>query len=90
MAERSLARDSSGHVPPPKPKRGSYAEHWLKELKMEREKFNVNNLNFYNGGIPRKHQGTFRSGAMGPPGTFHDELEHQEHEDPHQDTDTIR
>jgi hypothetical protein len=37
MAQRRDERDASGHVPPPKPKWGSYAEFRLKELEFERD-----------------------------------------------------
>ena len=85
MEKQRRQRDNSGHVPAAKPKRGSYAEQRLRELKDEREKFNVNHLGYYNGGLPIKGKlnlrrsstkNIFRGGdvkneAVGSPGAFH-------------------
>lgn len=43
----------------------------LAELKAEREKYNVNDLGYYNGGVPRKNRGAVRGDADGLPGYFH-------------------
>jgi len=43
----------------------------LAELKQEREKYNVNDLGFYRGGIPKKGRGPIRGNALGPAGEFH-------------------
>ena len=48
----------------------------MAELKKEREKYNVNDLGYYNGGVPRNHRGTIRGDATGPPGHFHDPTIH--------------
>jgi len=45
-------RDLSGRTPKKATAVGSYAEERLAELKREREKYNVNDLGFYRGGIP--------------------------------------
>uniref|UniRef100_A0A7S3CSE1 J domain-containing protein n=1 Tax=Strombidium rassoulzadegani TaxID=1082188 RepID=A0A7S3CSE1_9SPIT len=57
--------------PHSKPKRGSYAETRLAELKEEREKYNANDLGYYNGGVPRRNRGAVRGSAMMPPNFFH-------------------
>lgn len=33
--------------------------------------YNVNDLGYYQGGVPRKNRGTVRGNSMGEPGTFH-------------------
>ena len=43
----------------------------LAELKVEREKYNVNDIGFYNGGVPRRHRGAVRGDAAGTAGYFH-------------------
>ena len=45
-------RDKSGNVPKTSPERGSYAEQRLNQLKKERDKYNVNYLGYYKGGVP--------------------------------------
>lgn len=64
-------RDKRGIVPKDKPARGSYAEERLDMLKKEREKYSVNHLGYYEGGIPRKNSGPRRGKAIGNPGEFH-------------------
>jgi hypothetical protein len=64
-------RDSRGVSPRSKPARGSYAEQRLAELKKERAKYNVNDLGYYNGGVPRENRGTVRGASIGEPGGFH-------------------
>ena len=54
MEERRSMRDATGHVPAPKPLRGSYAEKRLKELADARALHNVNHLGYYKGGLPQK------------------------------------
>ena len=51
MEKNRKMRDKTGHVPGPQPLRGSYAEFRMKALEKEREKFNVNHLGYYNGGL---------------------------------------
>ena len=60
-----------GVSPRTKPARGSYAESRMAELKKERAKYAVNDLGYYNGGVPRAHRGTVRGVSIGEPGTFH-------------------
>jgi curved DNA-binding protein CbpA len=57
--------------PRSKPARGSYAEQRLAHLQQERKKYNVNDLGYYNGGVPRPNRGSLRGDAMMPPGFFH-------------------
>ena len=72
MEANRKMRDATGHVPSPKPTRGTYAEHRLKTLEKEREKFNVNHLGYYNGGLPKKNNGAIRGEGFGAPGSLHD------------------
>lgn len=80
MAKNRKMRDRSGHVPSPTPMRGSYAEYRIKQLEKEREKYNVNFLGFYNGGLPQKHKGSVRGSALDEPGQFHSPDIHNIHE----------
>jgi len=41
------------------------------ELQKERAKYNVNDLGFYNGGVPRQYRGGVRADAIGEVGHFH-------------------
>jgi len=70
-------RDNRGQVSPrTKPARGSYAEQRIKELQKERAKYNVNDLGYYNGGVPRANRGTIRGSALDAPGGFHSPVIH--------------
>ena len=71
MEKHRKKRDVTGHVPKPKPVRGSYAEYRLNYLEKEREKYNVNHLGYYNGGLPRKGLGSIRGNAANLPGSQH-------------------
>jgi curved DNA-binding protein CbpA len=71
MNQRRDLRNKAGNLDKTPAVRGSYAEQRLAELKKEREKYNVNDLGYYNGGVPRKHRGTMRGEALGEPGRFH-------------------
>lgn len=64
----SAARSTSQRS---KPARGSYAERRLAQLKEERKKYNVNDLGYYNGGVPRANRGAIRGDALMQPGFFH-------------------
>lgn len=64
-------RDKRGLSPKSKPKRGTYAEERINQLRKEREKYNVNDLGYYRGGVPRKHRGAIRGEALMQPGYFH-------------------
>lgn len=86
METRRKERDISGHVPGPKPMRGSYAESRLKQLEKERQLHNVNHLGFYNGGIPRKGANGVRGNAWANPGYFHDPAVHNWQHTPHPDS----
>lgn len=67
------------------PESGSYAESRLKQLKEEREKYNVNDLHYYNGGLPQKH-GYARGKAWSIPGDIHDTAMHNEFNFNHPDS----
>lgn len=71
MEHRRDLRDKRGVTPKDKPVRGSYAEERLGELKKEREKFNVNYLGYFKGGLPQKDRGAMRGKALGNPGELH-------------------
>ena len=71
MTLRRDKRDRSGVVPKDKPARGSYAEDRLNQLKKDREQYSVNQLGYYNGGLPNKGKGPLRGKALGNPGEFH-------------------
>lgn len=82
-------RDKRGMVPNESPTRGSYAEERLAQLKREREKYNVNHLGFYNGGVPQKNKGARRGKALGNTGEFHSPQIHNYLEYFHQDTSFV-
>ena len=84
--DRRQNRDNSGVVKAPKPRRGSYAETRKEELSKEREKFNVNHLSYYKGGVPQKDRFNVRGKAIRPPGVFHEPEYHQEQTDHHPDS----
>lgn len=86
MNHRKDLRDHTGNVRRTPPTRGSYAEERLAELKKERAKYNVNDLGFYKGGVPRKFKGTQRGEALGPPGEFHSPQVHNYFHFNHQDS----
>mmetsp|Transcript_5858 Transcript_5858/g.5291 ORF Transcript_5858/g.5291 Transcript_5858/m.5291 type:complete len:193 (+) Transcript_5858:18-596(+) len=89
MDYRRDLRDLAGITPKDKPVRGSYAEERLAELKEERDKFNVNFLGYYKGGVPQKDRGTLRGKAIGNPNDFHQPALHNFLEYDHQDTTLI-
>jgi len=64
-------RDKRGVWKHDQPKRGSYAEQRIAELKKERDRYNVNDLGYYNGGVPKAHRGNIRGNALSHPGNFH-------------------
>jgi hypothetical protein len=71
MEHRKEMRNKMGVTSKDKPMRGTYAEERLAQLKKEREKYNVNYLGYYQGGIPKKDNGAVRGKAMGNPGELH-------------------
>jgi len=71
MLYRRDNRDKSGLSPRTPPARGSYAEQRMRELAKERARYNVNDLGYYNGGVPRENRGSIRGDAVGEPGGFH-------------------
>jgi len=79
-------RDKSGLFPTEKPKRGSYAEDRLQELQRERDKYNVNHLGYYKGGLPQKGKGNIRGKALGRPQDFHSPEFHNFLHNYHQDS----
>ena len=64
-------RGESGHIPADIPKKGSYAETRMRELEEQRNKYNVNYLGYYKGGLPQKNRGVLRGEALAPPDWFH-------------------
>ena len=91
VAERNTSgadRNKTGIYPTERPAPGSYAEERLAELKEEREKFNVNHLGYFNGGVPTKH-GNSRGKAIRAPGQVHDPAEHNFFEHYHQDSNQV-
>jgi DnaJ-domain-containing protein 1 len=79
-------RDKRGVSPRSRAARGSYAEERLAELKAEREKYNVNHLGYYNGGVPRRDRGPMRGAALASPGVFHSPAIHNYLENQHVDS----
>ena len=79
-------RDKRGLSPHQQAARGSYAEQRLAELRKEREKYNVNDLGYYSGGVPRAHRGAIRGAALAPPGYFHSPSLHNYLENQHADS----
>jgi DnaJ-class molecular chaperone len=71
MERRRDLRDKSGMVKRDAPKRGTYAEDRLAQLKKDREQYNVNHLGYYSGGIPKKDGGAIRGKSLGNPGEWH-------------------
>lgn len=71
MNENRELRNKTGLSPRSAPARRSYAEQRLAELKKEREKYNVNDIGFYRGGVPKRGRGNVRGNATGAPGVFH-------------------
>lgn len=71
MENRRELRDKAGLTQKATPLRGSYAEERLSQLKKEREKYNVNHLGYYNGGVPQKDRGAIRGKSLGNPGGIH-------------------
>jgi hypothetical protein len=87
LEKRIDLRDKTGHVGlAEKPSRGSYAEERLHQLKAEREKYNVNFIGMYKGGVPNKDAGPLRGKALGNPNEFHSPQVHNYLEFNHQDT----
>jgi len=87
LEKRIDLRDKTGHVGrSEKVERGSYAEDRLKQLKQEREKYNVNFIGMYKGGVPRKNSGSIRGKSLGAPNEFHAPNIHNYLEFNHQDT----
>ena len=76
MLYRRDNRDKTGLGPRTSPVRGSYAEQRMRELAKERARYNVNDIGYYNGGVPRKDRGNLRGDSMGGPGEFHSPLIH--------------
>lgn len=71
MNYRRDLRNKHGMTARSAPARGSYAEQRIQELKKERAKYNVNDLGYYNGGVPRANRGSLRGDALGEAGAFH-------------------
>lgn len=76
MNNKRDLRDHRGLSPRQRPSRGSYAEQRIQELKEEREKYNVNDLGYYRGGVPRINRGALRGDATGRAGEWHSPAMH--------------
>ena len=83
------SRDSTGNTPVSAPAAGSYAEERLRELKEQREQYNVNFLGYYRGGVPQKGRGAVRGSSMGIPGEFHQPKMHNFFNFYHPDSKTV-
>ena len=86
MDNRRDKRDKTGLVPNDEPARGSYEEDRRKQLKKDREQYNVNPLGYYTGGVPKKDSGAIRGKSMAEPGFFHSPQLHNFLNYNHQDT----
>lgn len=82
-------RDASGNTMQAAPRAGSYAEERMAELKMQREKYNVNHIGLYKGGLPKKGRGAIRGSALGAIGEFHQPSVHNLLENYHQDSKMV-
>lgn len=82
-------RDKSGLSPRQTAARGSYAEARLAELRRQREKYNVNDLGYYRGGVPRAGRGPIRGTALASPGIFHSPLLHNALENGHAEASRV-
>lgn len=71
MLYRRDNRDKTGLGPRAAAARGSYADQRMRELAKERARYNVNNLGYYNGGVPRYNRGSLRGDSIGEIGAFH-------------------
>jgi hypothetical protein len=80
-----MNRDDTGNQIKPGPLKGSYAEYRLEKLKELRKQFNVDDLGFYKGGVPRPGKGSVRGDGLGKVGEFHEPYQHNEeqHDRPH-------
>ena len=88
-SNRPDLRDAAGNSPVAAAPAGSYAAERLAELKQQREKYNVNDLGYYRGGLPQKGRGAIRGAAIGLPGEFHQPTVHNYLENYHQDSKVI-
>lgn len=68
---RADLRDAAGNTPVMANDPTSYAAERIAELKSQRQKYNVNDLGYYKGGLPRRDGGNIRGTALGSPGSFH-------------------
>ena len=86
LERRIDQREKDGLVHDNKAARGSYEEERLAQLQKEREKYNVNHLGYYKGGVPQKNRGPIRAKSLGVPGNFHSPQVHNFLNYNHQDT----
>ena len=72
LEHRRDLRDKRGQIQPAeKPSKDSYAHDRMQQLKVERGKYNVNHIGYYQGGVPKKGAGPRRGNAIGNVGEFH-------------------
>ena len=69
-------RDAAGNTPAQVNDPTSYAAERIAELKSQRAKYNVNDLGYYSGGLPRRDGGSLRGNALGSIGSFHQPTVH--------------
>lgn len=86
---RADLRDAAGNTALKKNDPSSYAAERLAELKMQRQKYNVNDLGYYRGGLPQRDNGTVRGSALGAPGEFHSATVHNHLENYHQESNMV-
>lgn len=73
---RADMRDAAGNTAVAKNDPTSYAAERIAELKAQREKYNVNDLGYYKGGLPRRDGGNVRGTGLSSPGSFHQPTVH--------------
>lgn len=87
--KRNDMRDAAGNTPVKAVDPTSYAAERMAELKQQRQKYNVNDLGYYRGGLPNRGSGAIRGDALGIPGDFHQPKLHNYLENYHQDSNVV-
>ena len=71
-------RDFTGNLAKENYTKGSYGDFKKERMDKWRKEFNVDGLNNFKGGVPRKNSGSNRAGALGNPGEPYDVYMHNE------------